>query len=194
MNSVIQLAPGIDKITEGSLYPHQSDGVAFLLSKKRAILADDMGLVVDYSGRNEPTNIEPNQIERATVEENEYPAKLESISNQNSQSEFQEYLKRASEADAHAQRVVGYLYQIGDGVRPDLIKARDWYLAAAEQGNLDAIWLLSQFHSDGTSGEINLDRARYWADQARRRQTKQRAPCRRSMIAVTNPEYRLGGV
>ncbi len=44
MNSIIQLAPGIDKITEGTLYPHQSDGVAFLLSKKRAILADDMGL------------------------------------------------------------------------------------------------------------------------------------------------------
>ena len=44
MNSVIKLAPGIDKISEGSLYPHQSDGVAFLLSKKRVILADDMGL------------------------------------------------------------------------------------------------------------------------------------------------------
>jgi len=44
MNSIVQLAPGIDKITEGSLYPYQSDGVAFLLSKKRAILADDMGL------------------------------------------------------------------------------------------------------------------------------------------------------
>jgi SWI/SNF-related matrix-associated actin-dependent regulator 1 of chromatin subfamily A len=44
MNSIIQLAPGIDKIKEDSLYPHQADGVAFLLSKKRAILADDMGL------------------------------------------------------------------------------------------------------------------------------------------------------
>ena len=44
MNSIIKLAPGIDKIVEGSLYPFQSDGVAFLLSKKRAILADDMGL------------------------------------------------------------------------------------------------------------------------------------------------------
>jgi len=44
MNSIIKLAPGIDKIAEGSLYPFQSDGVAFLLSKKRAILADDMGL------------------------------------------------------------------------------------------------------------------------------------------------------
>ncbi len=44
MNKAIHLAPGIDKIAAGSLYPHQSDGVAFLLSKKRAILADDMGL------------------------------------------------------------------------------------------------------------------------------------------------------
>jgi SWI/SNF-related matrix-associated actin-dependent regulator of chromatin subfamily A-like protein 1 len=44
MNSIVKLSPGINKIAKGSLYPHQSDGVAFLLSKKRAILADDMGL------------------------------------------------------------------------------------------------------------------------------------------------------
>ena len=44
MNSIIELAPGIDKIAAGDLYPHQADGVAFLLSKKRVILGDDMGL------------------------------------------------------------------------------------------------------------------------------------------------------
>ena len=33
-----------NKILPGSLYPHQADGVAFLISKKRALLADDMGL------------------------------------------------------------------------------------------------------------------------------------------------------
>jgi SWI/SNF-related matrix-associated actin-dependent regulator of chromatin subfamily A-like protein 1 len=44
MNSIIELAPGIDKIAPGNLYPHQADGVAFLLSKKRVILGDDMGL------------------------------------------------------------------------------------------------------------------------------------------------------
>jgi len=38
------LTLGIDAIPPGSLYPHQADGVAFLLSRKRAILADDMGL------------------------------------------------------------------------------------------------------------------------------------------------------
>ena len=44
MTSITQFVPGIDKITAGSLYPHQADGVAFLLSKKRVLLADDMGL------------------------------------------------------------------------------------------------------------------------------------------------------
>ena len=34
----------LSRIAPGSLYPHQADGVAFLISKKRAILADDMGL------------------------------------------------------------------------------------------------------------------------------------------------------
>ncbi len=44
MNQIIEFAPGIDEIASGSLYPHQADGIAFLLSKRRAILADDMGL------------------------------------------------------------------------------------------------------------------------------------------------------
>ena len=34
----------IGLIPPGLLYPHQADGIAFLISKKRAILADDMGL------------------------------------------------------------------------------------------------------------------------------------------------------
>ena len=38
------LSPNLDTIPPGSLYPHQADGVAFLLSRRRAILADDMGL------------------------------------------------------------------------------------------------------------------------------------------------------
>ena len=44
MNEITQFAPGLDRIEAGSLYPHQADGVAYLLSKKRVILADDMGL------------------------------------------------------------------------------------------------------------------------------------------------------
>lgn len=38
------LAPGLERIAPGTLYPHQHEGVTFLLSRKRALLADDMGL------------------------------------------------------------------------------------------------------------------------------------------------------
>jgi SWI/SNF-related matrix-associated actin-dependent regulator 1 of chromatin subfamily A len=37
LESIAALPPGL-------LYPHQADGVAFLMSRKRALLADDMGL------------------------------------------------------------------------------------------------------------------------------------------------------
>ena len=39
----------INALPKGLLYPHQSDGVSFLISKGRAILGDDMGL-----GQNPP--------------------------------------------------------------------------------------------------------------------------------------------
>ena len=34
----------LGSVAPGLLYPHQADGVVFLISKKRVILADDMGL------------------------------------------------------------------------------------------------------------------------------------------------------
>src|SRR5215469_14672974 len=37
LNALSSIAPGL-------LYPHQADGVAFLISKGRAILGDEMGL------------------------------------------------------------------------------------------------------------------------------------------------------
>jgi SWI/SNF-related matrix-associated actin-dependent regulator of chromatin subfamily A-like protein 1 len=44
MAQIIEMPAGIDKIKNANLYPHQADGVAFLVSKKRTILGDDMGL------------------------------------------------------------------------------------------------------------------------------------------------------
>ena len=41
VKSLAQSAAQIDNVAYGSLYPHQSDGVAFLLSKRRVTLADD---------------------------------------------------------------------------------------------------------------------------------------------------------
>lgn len=44
MSHPIELPAGIHRIKNANLYPHQADGVAFLISKKRTILGDDMGL------------------------------------------------------------------------------------------------------------------------------------------------------
>lgn len=44
MNTFAPQLVALSTIPPGLLYPHQSDGVAFLLSRKRAVLADDMGL------------------------------------------------------------------------------------------------------------------------------------------------------
>ena len=49
MTGVFALPPGIDRVRDVHLYPYQADGVAFLVSKKRAILGDDMG-----AGQNAP--------------------------------------------------------------------------------------------------------------------------------------------
>lgn len=40
----VQNKSAIDSLPPGLLYPHQADGVSFLISKGRAILGDDMGL------------------------------------------------------------------------------------------------------------------------------------------------------
>ncbi len=44
MDQSFNFAPGLDRLAGVNLYPHQADGVAFLISKKRSILGDDMGL------------------------------------------------------------------------------------------------------------------------------------------------------
>ncbi len=44
MSALVQLSPGLDRLAGVHLYPHQADGVAFLASRRRAVLGDDMGL------------------------------------------------------------------------------------------------------------------------------------------------------
>lgn len=45
MNSIpVPHLDAVGSVPPGLLYPHQTDGVVFLISKKRAILGDDMGL------------------------------------------------------------------------------------------------------------------------------------------------------
>src|SRR6478752_1775460 len=55
--------PAINALPKGLLYPHQSDGVSFLISKGRAIFGDDMGLgktrqaIVGSASRYDPRGL-----------------------------------------------------------------------------------------------------------------------------------------
>ncbi|RUQ29706.1 MAG: sel1 repeat family protein [Candidatus Competibacteraceae bacterium] len=48
------------------------------------------------------------------------------------------YLKAAKQGYAVAQNNLGWMYEIGRGVKQDATESVKWYLKAAAQGNADA--------------------------------------------------------
>jgi TPR repeat protein len=61
---------------------------------------------------------------------------------------------------ARAQRVLGIMYVKGIGVVTDFVRAEKWLLAAAEQGDGEAMYALSELYTQGADGvEKSEDRA-----------------------------------
>jgi TPR repeat protein len=61
---------------------------------------------------------------------------------------------------ARAQRVLGIMYVKGIGVVTDFVRAEKWLLAAAEQGDGEAMYALSEVYTQGADGvEKSEDRA-----------------------------------
>lgn len=61
---------------------------------------------------------------------------------------------------ARAQRVLGIMYVKGIGVVTDYVRAEKWLLAAAEQGDGEAMYALSELYTQGADGvEKSEDRA-----------------------------------
>jgi TPR repeat protein len=61
---------------------------------------------------------------------------------------------------AKAQRVLGIMYVKGIGVVTDFVRAEKWLLAAAEQGDGEAMYALSELYTQGADGvEKSEDRA-----------------------------------
>ena len=55
------------------------------------------------------------------------------------ETEFDKQLKAAEQGHAKAQTNLGWMYDNGEGVTKDAVKAVEWYQKAAEQGNADAV-------------------------------------------------------
>ena len=72
---------------------------------------------------------------------------------------FNEATKRAQQNDAAAMVLLGEMYAQGLGVGRDDAKAAQWYKAAAEKGNRDALFALAMFSFQGRVGPSNQTEA-----------------------------------
>ena len=68
----------------------------------------------------------------------------------------------AEQGDSGAQFYLGLLYENGDGVPRDFVKARQWYEKAAAQGEAKAQFYLGMQSSFGQGGPMDLVQAYMW--------------------------------
>ena len=72
------------------------------------------------------------------------------------------FLKAAEQGNAEAQYVLGFCYEMGQGVSQDYEEAVRWYRLAAEQGNVDAKWQLGCCYERGYGVPKDIDEALKW--------------------------------
>jgi uncharacterized protein len=72
----------------------------------------------------------------------------------------------ANKGAAHAQYGLGAMYENGQGVAPNTVKASGWYRKAAEQGHPDAQFNLGNLYGDGRGVARDLDRGMQWLRKA----------------------------
>ncbi|HDP26095.1 MAG TPA: sel1 repeat family protein [Deltaproteobacteria bacterium] len=80
--------------------------------------------------------------------------------------EFRENLLPAQTGDPQAQLFVGYLYETGQGVEQNFVKAAQWYQKSAEQGNALAQLQLGTMYINGKGVPQNFVLAYLWLDLA----------------------------
>jgi len=68
----------------------------------------------------------------------------------------------AEQGDPAAQFYLGLLYENGDGVPRDFVKARQWYEKAAAQGEAKAQFYLGMQSAYGEGGPMDLVQAHMW--------------------------------
>jgi len=79
---------------------------------------------------------------------------------------FRWYYKAAELGHAHAQFIVGYSYDTGNGVESSVEQAMAWYHKAAEQGHLNAQTLLAFKYANGEGVEEDDEQAFEWNRKA----------------------------
>jgi hypothetical protein len=84
----------------------------------------------------------------------------------NPEIEFKKWLGMAESGDSHAQRIIGYFFEEGEGVTANAELALFWYRKSAENGNGEAQWLLGNILKDQVVGKVAEVEAKYWLTKA----------------------------
>lgn len=94
----------------------------------------------------------------------DFEAGIQAYSNSNYGTAFQEFQASAGRGDPASQFMLGQLYQEGQGVRRDSVKAHMWYGLAAGQGQTKALQAMQTLERTMTSTQIADARtmARQW--------------------------------
>ena len=83
------------------------------------------------------------------------------------ESEFDYVKALADKSDADAQLIVGYLYDLGEGVPENDAEAVKWYRKAAQQGYSDAQQNLGFMYAKGEGVQKNYSLAYVWWSMAK---------------------------
>ena len=62
------------------------------------------------------------------------------------------WLPQAKAGDPEVQVLVGEMYRRGLGVPKDILRAYDWHKKSADQGNINGIYHIAQYHLHGQGG------------------------------------------
>lgn len=76
---------------------------------------------------------------------------------------LQDVKRLATQGDPRAEYTLGRRYANGDGVKQDYVAAKDWYLAAAEQGHIAAQSKVAAAFWSGKGAQQDYSKAYYWA-------------------------------
>ena len=72
---------------------------------------------------------------------------------------FKEWEPLAKKGHSNAQYNLGLMYHNGQGIIKDYTLSGKWLLLASEQGNINAMRLLSTFYASGKGIPLDLNRA-----------------------------------
>ncbi|MFC2073960.1 tetratricopeptide repeat protein [Campylobacterota bacterium] len=93
----------------------------------------------------------------------------EALVNEDYKTAFAIFSELADAGDMKAQYFCAGMYELGQSVAKDDVKALHWYIKAAEQGMRDAQQTVAFRYMQGVGTQVDQEKAAYWYDKSARK-------------------------